>query len=208
MVSCENDRWEPSCNDIITISPLISVNDSVAELNIVNQSSDYFPNYDIEYDTVNFEIGNGIRVESIALPFKIENINIENSYTVYVRRRCVENEVSQWFGPYISSFQTNSNCEDVYSMFADSSESNYIRLTWNLLGDIIPYYESEIPGFYEIEYGVLGFDLGTGTKKITSNKFVELVNLPSATAFDFYIRTNCGSNNYSEWKGPQSFATE
>lgn len=207
--SCnEDNKWEPSCNDLINISPFMDVNGSSAKLNIVGYTHSFFPNYDIEYDTVNFEIGKGVRVDNITLPYTIDNVDATQTYKVYIRRRCIDDNVSEWFGPFNSLFENLSKCEDIYSMYVDSSTTNYIKLQWNLLGDVVSYYESQIPGFYEIEYGELGFEQGNGISKITSNKFIELENLPAATAFDYYIRTNCGSDNYGKWKGPQSFATE
>ena len=32
--------------------------------------------------------------------------------------------------------------------------------------------------------------------------------LSSDTAYDFYVRGNCGGSEFSEWTGPHSFVTD
>jgi hypothetical protein len=55
---------------------------------------------------------------------------------------------------------------------------------------------------WEIEYGHTGFTQGSGTVIQTTTVLTEIANLDNNIAYDFYVRSNCGSNNYSEWVGP------
>jgi protein associated with RNAse G/E len=61
---------------------------------------------------------------------------------------------------------------------------------------------------WDIEYGVTGFTLGTGTQvnSITSNPY-SLNGLQHSTTYQFYVRDNCGSLGTSVWAGPFSFTT-
>ncbi|GGG63183.1 T9SS-dependent choice-of-anchor J family protein [Epilithonimonas arachidiradicis] len=60
---------------------------------------------------------------------------------------------------------------------------------------------------YQIEYGPAGFTQGTGTV-ITSNTASATLSLPTpSTAYQFYIRSNCGETGFSAWSAVQSFTT-
>jgi hypothetical protein len=63
------------------------------------------------------------------------------------------------------------------------------------------------PVNYQFEYGVGGFTQGTGTSLTLTVPQVTLENLTSGTDYDFYVRTNCGNGDYSEWTGPVGFTT-
>ncbi|ESU28182.1 hypothetical protein FLJC2902T_15270 [Flavobacterium limnosediminis JC2902] len=65
------------------------------------------------------------------------------------------------------------------------------------------------PTGYQFEYGVRGFTQGTGTTVNTNaaTTSVSLTSLTPGTVYSFYVRTNCGSGNYSVWAGPVNFNT-
>jgi len=63
---------------------------------------------------------------------------------------------------------------------------------------------------WEIEYGETGFSQGTGTIVQTALNPYVLSGLNSLTAYDVYLRANCGANpgdDDSVWVGPVSFST-
>jgi len=64
------------------------------------------------------------------------------------------------------------------------------------------------PEGYELEYGVDGFTLGTGTAVDLTDAVVDIENLTAGTDYQFYVRTNCGDGVYSEWAGPLGFTTD
>jgi hypothetical protein len=58
---------------------------------------------------------------------------------------------------------------------------------------------------YQVEYGPYGYTQGTGTVVTTATTQVQLALTPS-TAYQFYIRTNCGATDgFSNWVGPIAF---
>lgn len=64
------------------------------------------------------------------------------------------------------------------------------------------------PSGYELEYGLAGFEPGSGIETLElSSPDVEIESLTSGTDYAFYIRTDCGSGDYSEWTGPITFTT-
>ena len=61
---------------------------------------------------------------------------------------------------------------------------------------------------WELEYGLNGFTLGSGTSMvIITNTFVSITGLTFEMTYDFYVRAICGSNDTSSWAGPNSFFT-
>jgi len=60
---------------------------------------------------------------------------------------------------------------------------------------------------WEIEYGIEGFSLGNGTTISNNQGYFELNNLQDDTYYDYYLKSNCGSE-YSSWSTKFSFKTE
>ncbi|MBR4919352.1 MAG: fibronectin type III domain-containing protein [Bacteroidales bacterium] len=72
------------------------------------------------------------------------------------------------------------------------SNSSSVILSWTETGSATAW---------EIEYGAQGFTPGTGTTvAVTTNPYT-IDNLSAAT-YDFYVRANCGNNDFSDWVGP------
>ena len=59
---------------------------------------------------------------------------------------------------------------------------------------------------WEIEYGPSGFTQGSGTTISVSTNPYSVTGLAAATAYDFYVRADCGADQ-SPWVGPLTVAT-
>lgn len=60
---------------------------------------------------------------------------------------------------------------------------------------------------WNIEYGVQGFEQGSGTtEEVTSNPYT-LEDLQSNTTYEFYVQADCAEGGESAWSGPFSFTT-
>lgn len=62
-------------------------------------------------------------------------------------------------------------------------------------------------GQWEIQYGISGFAIGSGTTILSSSSSVLLSNLNGFTDYDFYVRSKCG-NNFSNWSDRGTFKTK
>lgn len=61
---------------------------------------------------------------------------------------------------------------------------------------------------WTIEYGHVGFELGTGTQQYIESSTFTIDNLESGTIYDCYIRTECLlASSFSSWFGPENFTT-
>ncbi len=76
------------------------------------------------------------------------------------------------------------------SNFIDNTNVN---LSWVPNGD-----ESS----WEIQYGIKGFALGTGTSVISTISNFTVSGLNAANSYSFYIRSNCSATSNSNWVGP------
>ncbi|MCD4695550.1 MAG: hypothetical protein K8S16_04845 [Bacteroidales bacterium] len=73
---------------------------------------------------------------------------------------------------------------------------------------ILHWTPANIETEWNIEYGLSGFTLGTGTliSSIFTNSY-ELTGLGQNTTYDFYVRSACPESTFSSWAGPQTFTT-
>jgi len=60
---------------------------------------------------------------------------------------------------------------------------------------------------YNIEYGLAGFTLGTGTMGNTTNTSFTLTGLTPITDYQYYVQSDCGDGEFSNNAGPFSFTT-
>jgi hypothetical protein len=77
----------------------------------------------------------------------------------------------------------------------------------NSLTEAELYWTSE-GTLFEVEYGMQGFDLGTGTSVtgITTND-TTVSDLTPNTYYHYYVRRDCGDGDLSPWTGPYTFYT-
>ncbi len=61
---------------------------------------------------------------------------------------------------------------------------------------------------WDIQYGPLGFALGTGTilNNVTSNPY-SLTGISSSTTYQYYVLAQCSPTDSSTWAGPYAFST-
>ena len=60
---------------------------------------------------------------------------------------------------------------------------------------------------FEVQYGEPGFALGTGTSEYCVGDSLEIYGLTANTAYDIYLRANCGGDDTGRWFGPVSIRT-
>lgn len=68
-------------------------------------------------------------------------------------------------------------------------------------------FDGSAASSYTLEYGATGFTLGTGTQVALTNDSTTISGLSSNTAYDVYVRNNCGPGNQSAFSGPLTVTT-
>ncbi|MDD3876082.1 MAG: choice-of-anchor J domain-containing protein [Bacteroidales bacterium] len=81
---------------------------------------------------------------------------------------------------------------------ASNQSANSVDLTWTELGTATQW---------EIQYGVTGFTMGSGTSVLANVNPYTLGSLNSATTYQVYVRSICTPGDTSTWMGPISFTT-
>lgn len=82
-----------------------------------------------------------------------------------------------------------NNCQQPGSINIEQLNSTSILFSWGI----------DTETAWEVEYGPVGFALGTGTVRQTSQESFFIEGLEPATEYRIYLRTNCGSDGFSEY---------
>ncbi len=148
----------------------------------------------VEYGPSGFTPGTGTTVETANSDISLNNLSPDTAYDVYVRVKC-----GTTLGDYSSvlQFTTFPICRVPESFRLDGVSSTWITVEWT------DYWGS----FWEVEYGAPGFPLGTGTVLQTDQMGYFVNGLTPNTTYEFYVRSNCGSDGYSEYSDPLTATT-
>ena len=65
----------------------------------------------------------------------------------------------------------------------------------------LAWYQNGASSF-DVEYGIEGFELGSGYEASTNESNVLLTNLIAGTTYDIYVKANCSESNSSNYIGP------
>lgn len=95
-------------------------------------------------------------------------------------------------------FKEKTTCLPASGITISSVTDNSAKLSWT---------SENANNAWDIAYGVYNF-IFDATADITAvNNPYTLEGLESGTAYDFYVRANCGNGNVGEWTGPYRFTT-
>ena len=125
---------------------------------------------------------------------------VVNAITVSSVRLHVTNDATCAGGSicHTTGVQFLADCPSPISLAANTITTSGANLTWNTVG-------SETA--WDIQYGIQGFTLGTGTiiTNVTASNYA-VSGLNSGTNYQFYVRAKCSTED-SLWSTPASFAT-
>jgi len=93
---------------------------------------------------------------------------------------------------------TIPSCFSPVSLGATVLSSTSANLTWAAGGT---------ETLWNVQWGVTGFALGTGTVANGVTSPYSLTTLAPATVYQFYVQANCGGGSLSSWSGPYAFDT-
>ncbi|MBR4535496.1 MAG: fibronectin type III domain-containing protein [Bacteroidales bacterium] len=90
------------------------------------------------------------------------------------------------------------SCPKPTQVHAVNVTTNTVELGWTENGSATSWV---------IEYGPAGFTLGTGTTETATTNPYTISGLTASTSYDFYIRSDCGGGDYSNYSSGYSTAT-
>jgi subtilisin family serine protease len=127
------------------------------------------------------------------------SINIPNPHQI--KHIAFEAESETGHGVCLDNIQLVMDCISPVDLAVQDITSDAAVIAWESAG-----YEN----LWQLKWGEDGFNpasSGTLIQGIEETVF-ELVSLMPATAYDVYVRSDCGNGDYSSWSGPLSFTTE
>ena len=146
--------------------------------------------YAIEWGPTGFTQGGGTSMNTSNTYVTIENLAPSTTYDFYIRSICSDTEQSAAYK--ISSVTTDpSQCTGNTSVDISQFYQNQVDLS---------YSYSSFAQSYEMEYGLQGFTLGTGTNEVVSGTSQAIMGLQPNTTYDFYVRAICSQGDYAPWK--------
>ena len=156
-----------------------------------------------EYGIKGFERGNGSNLETSGANCVFFNLIPDTEYSLFIRKQSVSADSSVWFEEYnFKTLACNTELSNIHTVmkYADGffiKDLLDVQITFN-----------EVANSYELEYGLKGFEKGSGTIiSSTENRFsIGNSNLQSNTEYDFYIRAKC-NDMFREWSEKNSFVT-
>lgn len=152
---------------------------------------------EIEYGSNGFSRGSGTTV-TISASHSLTNL-ANGTYDIYMRGNCGGGAWSDWTLPesFIITGGISGNCSQ--PIYLDYGSYGFRYVNW---------YSSVTHNYWEVEYGTTGFTLGSGTRVTAGDDYYQLGSLTPGLVYDFYVRANCGGQDWSVWAGPHSFVAE
>ena len=131
------------------------------------------------------------------IPATLTGLTSSTEYQVYVITNCsVSDPVPD--ATQTVTFTTQVSCPAPASIFFSNVVTDGADVSWVSIGDATEW---------EVEYGLHGFVLGTGTTATVYTQSYTLQNLIASSQYDVYVRSVCGVGDNSAWTGPASFST-
>ena len=168
--------------------PNISVDNLTnASADITWAVADSADSYNVEYGLTGFALGTGTFTNTTDLFLNLTGLLQNTDYQFYIQSDCGGGEFSNFAGPF--SFTTLLSCPAPMDVMVDDLNSTFADISWTA---------SFAATSYNVEYGLTGFAIGTGTIINTTNLSATINGLTQNTAYDFYVHSDCGnevSNN-------------
>lgn len=130
-------------------------------------------------------------------PFNATGLSPATAYDFYVRSDCGSG-LSSWVGPFTFTTLAGNTCSDPSALNAQGITTTTANLNWT---------ENGTSNTWDLEVIPAGnTPSGTPTESGISTQFYNKTGLTPSTAYDFYVRSDCGGS-YSAWVGPYTFTT-
>ena len=122
----------------------------------------------------------------------------ENSYKVYDQNNALlfEEGSGSAVPGSVSGVSACPSCSDPAGLTASNIMTSSVDVSWTAGGTETAW---------NVEYGLTGFTLGSGTLTSTTTPSYSMSGLSDNTSYDVYVQADCGSGNVSQWLGPLTY---
>ncbi|HIP36827.1 MAG TPA: T9SS type A sorting domain-containing protein, partial [Crocinitomix sp.] len=152
----------------------------------------------VEYGPTGFMPGSGTSVNTTTNPVTITGLMSDTDYDFYVYAVCSPGVDSSFtVGPV--TFTTIVTCPVVSGLGVSNLTTTSADLNWTAGG---------IETQWNVEYGMNGFTLGSGTTvNVTTTPTTSISGLTAGTNYQYYVQAICGPGDTAQWVGPFNFMT-
>ncbi len=145
--------------------------------------------WNLQYGVSGFVLGAGTTIVATN-PKTLTGLTQNTDYDVYVQDDC-GGEQSAW--SFVYTFTTAADCPVPSALNVTNITPSSCDLGWTTGG----------AEFWNVEYGVAGFTLGTGTNELALSNPWPVAGLVAGN-YEFYVQDFCGTGT-SDWVGPFAF---
>jgi len=142
-------------------------------------------NYTIEYGLFGFSLGTGTRIVVQGRDKKITGLQPDTQYHFFIRSNCSVGDEVEFNGPNL--LQTAPICPNPEDLRVIDITQTTIEIRW-----------TPTTNRFVVEYGLSGFELGTGDDVTILDGFFAAYNLEPNTSYDFYVKARCSDYNSSD----------
>jgi hypothetical protein len=187
LVSCnkDDDTGNPSCPDPVSLE-IVQVNST--SLNFRWDASNGTA-WQFEYGSAGFDIGTGTVRSTSQDDYLITDLTPLTAYTVHLRNNCGSNGFSNYTSLDFTTLAPIVNCNQPTDLMRIGLGANFIEIVWNENNETA----------WEVEYGLVGHTVGSGTVVQRTESNYRIEGLSSQTTYEIYVRANCGNDGFSEY---------
>ena len=143
--------------------------------------------WEIEYGTLGFVFGEGTIARTSEREFFADDLTPETAYEIYVRTNCGSEGLSDRVSTQFTTAVAIPDCNAPSDLFLADVGADFIEFGWAENNETV----------WQVEFGLTGFELGTGTVVNTSESTTTLTGLEPSTTYEIYVRANCGQQGFS-----------
>jgi hypothetical protein len=203
-----HQHWETPCDDwLITPKLIPSAGHNNLSFWYMSSSSSWLEDFNVKLSTTGtnvadftVDLGSITDAPNAWTEFTYD-LSSYNGQEIYIAVQCVSDDD---FYLYVDYFTGVELYVPAYPKPTDLETTNITQTTADL-----GWTEAGTATTWEVEWGETGFTQGEGTTitGITSNPYTLNPPLTAGTTYDWYVRSDYGDGNYSDWAGPATFST-
>jgi|GEM_PF-3592060 len=182
----------PTCPAVINVTAS-NVAASTAEIAWTSVGTEI--EWEIEYGVAPYTQGSGgvIVTAVVTNPFTITGLSSDTVYDFCVRSVCGPNDLGR---NSCGTFTTTPSCPAPGAYSPVTQTANEVQFTWDANGNAATNYE--------IEFALPGVITAPGTNQGTTSlgasaPFAIVGGLTANTAYEFFVRIDCGGGDFSAW---------
>lgn len=184
---------DDTCSHVVAFTAVADIHEAVLNWSVYGTVA----GYEMEYGYSGFAHGSGTVETPEGTTMTLTGLEANTWYDVYLRTVCTDSVYGEWS---MTGFQTGADtCAAVIDLGLQYSVAD-------TLGSVpeatIVWSGSSQPDHWEVEYGLQGFELGSGIVVTTEEERFDIFQLEESHSllpnrwYDFYIISACGGGVY------------